>query len=45
MDYGTNEEIYPSTVWKNGTEMALKAVSSDNFTVWGLACAFVDTQE
>ena len=34
-----------ATVWKNGTEMALEVVSSDNFTVWGLACAFVDTQE
>jgi len=45
MDYGTYEEIYRSPVWKNGTEMALEVVSSDNFTVWGLACAFVDTQE
>lgn len=41
MDYGTYEEIYRSPVWKNGTEMALEVVSSDNFTVWGLACAFV----
>ena len=45
MDYGTYEEIYRSPVWKNGTEIALEVVSSDNFTVWGLACAFVDTQE
>ena len=45
MDYDTYEEIYRSPVWKNGTEMALEVVSSDNFTVWGLACAFVDTQE
>ena len=45
MDYGTYEEIYRSPVWKNGTEMALEVVSSDNFTVWGLACAFVDTRE
>ena len=45
MDYGTYEEIYRSPVWKNGTEMALEVVSSDNFTVWGLACAFVDSQE
>ena len=40
MDYDTYEEIYRSPVWKNGTEMALEVV-----TVWGLACAFVDTQE
>ena len=44
-DYTTFEEIYRSPVWKNGTEMALEVVISDNFTVWGLACAFVDTQE
>ena len=44
-DYIAMEEVYRSPVWKNGTEMSLEVVSAKNFTVWGLACAFVDKKE
>ena len=44
-DYTSFEDIYRSPVWKNGTEMSLEVVSANNFTVWGLACAFVDKKE
>lgn len=44
-DYSTYEDIYRSPVWKNGVEQELEVVSPNNFTVWGLACAFIDAKE
>lgn len=44
-DYTTFEEINRAYVWKNGEAQTLETISPNNMSLWGLACAFVETQE
>lgn len=44
-DYTTFEEINRAYVWKNGEAQSLETISPNNFSLWGIACAFVEAQE
>ena len=43
-DYTTFEEINRAYVWKNGEAQSLETISPNNFSLWGIACAFVEAQ-
>ena len=44
-DPNTYEELNRAHIWKNGEAQTLETISPDNFSLWGLACAFVDAKE